>query len=147
MKSGLEDRNNQYIEGTSGSWGDNVSMKSGLEDRNNGADVLRALGVLSCLNEVRPGRPEQFHQEGRHTTPGNSVSMKSGLEDRNNDSNWDQMMEWLQVSMKSGLEDRNNHGRRWHPLARERRVSMKSGLEDRNNKPQQVVPQRLELSQ
>ena len=83
-------------------------MKSGLEDRNNGADVLRALGVLSCLNEVRPGRPEQFHQEGRHTTPGNSVSMKSGLEDRNNDSNWDQMMEWLQVSMKSGLEDRNN---------------------------------------
>ena len=35
MKSGLEDRNNQYIEGTSGSWGDNVSMKSGLEDRNN----------------------------------------------------------------------------------------------------------------
>ena len=83
MKSGLEDRNNQYIAGTSGQWGDNVSMKSGLEDRNNeeeGTDLSEeevvsmksgledrnnsAAGLagdqgLFRLNEVRPGRPEQ----------------------------------------------------------------------------------------
>ena len=59
MKSGLEDRNNNQglaiIDDS-----DLVSMKSGLEDRNNAACVagLRWGGV--GLNEVRPGRPEQF---------------------------------------------------------------------------------------
>ena len=60
MKSGLEDRNNQYIAGTSGQWGDNVSMKSGLEDRNNEKFPPSWPDTEGCLNEVRPGRPEQL---------------------------------------------------------------------------------------
>ena len=60
MKSGLVGRNNekplaQEYEKS------RVSMKSGLVGRNNGshrvAHCLRCLG----LNEVRPSRPEQFH--------------------------------------------------------------------------------------
>ena len=44
---------------------DVVSMKSGLEDRNN--DVIRAAWEKSPrrLNEVRPGRPEQFEYGGK----------------------------------------------------------------------------------
>ena len=60
MKSGLEDRNNQYIAGTSGQWGDNR------------------------LNEVRPGRPEQSARNKMPSPSDIHVSMKSGLEDRNN---------------------------------------------------------------
>ena len=35
-------------------------MKSGLEDRNNGHFVARLDSGLIRLNEVRPGRPEQY---------------------------------------------------------------------------------------
>ena len=58
MKSGLEDRNNGTRRlGPNGP--NDVSMKSGLEDRNNrdGVDPMDVWG--ECLNEVRPGRPEQ----------------------------------------------------------------------------------------
>ena len=63
-------------------------MKSGLEDRNNASRAADQGLFRKCLNEVRPGRPEQF---------GELVSTSS----------------FLEVSMKSGLEDRNNpqHGR------------------------------------
>ena len=58
MKSGLEDRNNL------GLWippflVDLVSMKSGLEDRNNPSPTPVLREHVRCLNEVRPGRPEQ----------------------------------------------------------------------------------------
>ena len=35
-------------------------MKSGLEDRNNARRVGDVERKQRCLNEVRPGRPEQF---------------------------------------------------------------------------------------
>ena len=36
-------------------------MKSGLEDRNNELNLMRDhVRVIIGLNEVRPGRPEQF---------------------------------------------------------------------------------------
>ena len=35
-------------------------MKSGLEDRNNTVVFHRSSLALCRLNEVRPGRPEQF---------------------------------------------------------------------------------------
>ena len=59
MKSGLEDRNNirEFFNNIDEFY--EVSMKSGLEDRNN-PRRLRSLWVsMLCLNEVRPGRPEQ----------------------------------------------------------------------------------------
>ena len=60
MKSGLEDRNNAdniaYLVTTR-----YVSMKSGLEDRNNLGVVGLARHTGRSLNEVRPGRPEQFN--------------------------------------------------------------------------------------
>ena len=65
--------------------------------------------MLLCLNEVRPGRPEQCapHASARGAMP--VVSMKSGLEDRNNRARLrDLCGEFVAVSMKSGLEDRNN---------------------------------------
>ena len=37
-----------------------VSMKSGLEDRNNLVWATSLERITACLNEVRPGRPEQF---------------------------------------------------------------------------------------
>ena len=85
MKSGLEGRNNAVggrvlclVDGR-------VSMKSGLEGRNN-QDLAR---VLACegdwgLNEVRPGRPEQYKDKNTRLTVLHLVSMKSGLEGRNN---------------------------------------------------------------
>ena len=36
-----------------------VSMKSGLEDRNNLERLSSEVRINMCLNEVRPGRPEQ----------------------------------------------------------------------------------------
>ena len=60
-----------------------------------------------CLNEVRPGRPEQW----RCITyvPGEvDVSMKSGLEGRNNAQHRYRPDCLDLVSMKSGLEGRNN---------------------------------------
>ena len=115
--------------------------------------------MLLCLNEVRPGRPEQCapHASARGAMP--VVSMKSGLEDRNNRARLrDLCGEFVAVSMKSGLEDRNNpripgfsvypakgglnEVRPGRPEQYEAGVlicsatlvvSMKSGLEDRNN--------------
>ena len=61
MKSGLEDRNNLAVRtlGCLGLW--IVSMKSGLEDRNNPKNPHPDDRPQPRLNEVRPGRPEQFH--------------------------------------------------------------------------------------
>ena len=43
-----------------------VSMKSGLEDRNNAYVDDSTFKDSFCLNEVRPGRPEQWlASEGR----------------------------------------------------------------------------------
>ena len=36
-------------------------MKSGLEDRNNKNTLIPACGRFPRLNEVRPGRPEQWY--------------------------------------------------------------------------------------
>ena len=110
MKSGLEDRNNvEFVMGSEGP--PHVSMKSGLEDRNNPVDWGQGHSFDACLNEVRPGRPEQYLAVACRVNAGRVVSMKSGLEDRNNHA------ELIpgprpadRVSMKSGLEDRNNAG-------------------------------------
>ena len=60
-------------------------MKSGLEDRNNRVPAPTATGTAShCLNEVRPGRPEQSDELTKILNQAQTVSMKSGLEDRNN---------------------------------------------------------------
>ena len=59
-------------------------MKSGLEGRNNVHRDLPPHGRRICLNEVRPGRPEQFADGALKDTPDHFVSMKSGLEGRNN---------------------------------------------------------------
>ena len=59
MKSGLEGRNNGE-QRPQREARDPVSMKSGLEGRNNLAQGVWRLGPVACLNEVRPGRPEQF---------------------------------------------------------------------------------------
>ena len=65
MKSGLEDRNN-VLEGCEGVSGYLVSMKSGLEDRNNKEGEIYAPNFKhGGLNEVRPGRPEQFRPNGK----------------------------------------------------------------------------------
>ena len=60
-------------------------MKSGLEDRNNPVGIRRLRIVVVRLNEVRPGRPEQYFLAGKSIHRKKSVSMKSGLEDRNNE--------------------------------------------------------------
>ncbi len=66
MKSDLEDRNNHKVPGEILGLGPIVSMKSGLEDRNNCA-MLSVIGRRSFrLNEVRPGRPEQFQRFDIH---------------------------------------------------------------------------------
>ena len=60
MKSGLEDRNNQPLEGNREQQPlPCVSMKSGLEDRNNLPRSQQPTERQYRLNEVRPGRPEQ----------------------------------------------------------------------------------------
>ena len=61
MKSGLEDRNNERRSEVWECRGGAVSMKSGLEDRNNGSSYGMYISYWTIrLNEVRPGRPEQF---------------------------------------------------------------------------------------
>ena len=86
-----------------------VSMKSGLEDRNNPRHRRRHPCGNLGLNEVRPGRPEQFVDRGlMNSDLKKEVSMKSGLEDRNNPSRVPPVSAAPGVSMKSGLEDRNN---------------------------------------
>ena len=91
-------------------------MKSGLEGRNNSKgnkDVHHECCCLNevrpgrpeqskstshpyeasqCLNEVRPGRPEQFELVGALALVG-VVSMKSGLEGRNNASQYARMFD------------------------------------------------------
>ena len=60
MKSGLEDRNNVIKFKNFTGEARQVSMKSGLEDRNNVTSSLSCgTNRIPCLNEVRPGRPEQ----------------------------------------------------------------------------------------
>ena len=84
MKSGLEGRNNQYMDSYVEFRGA-VSMKSGLEGRNN---RMRSAGSAtnSSLNEVRPRRPEQSRTVAAEWLEVLPVSMKSGLEGRNNRS-------------------------------------------------------------
>ena len=113
-------------------------------------------GKQRCLNEVRPGRPEQSRSRTstsassrrlNEVRPGrpeqclkialklfsNIVSTKSGLEDRNNPVQAEpEGTGDSDVSMKSGLEDRNNAEVSIPPELLGF-VSMKSGLEDRNN--------------
>ena len=131
-------------------------MKSDLEDRNNPTQPCRRSSCPICLNEVRPGRPEQSAKHFSSIQVTLLVSMKSGLEDRNNrernhslcHDEWrlnevrpgrpEQSGLWktprliFGVSMKSGLEDRNNEITNTL-LRQSEHVSMKSGLEDRNN--------------
>ena len=61
MESGLEDRNNppgmKYADLAKHP---EVSMESGLEDRNNLSTRTSGPRRLSCLNGVRPRRPEQL---------------------------------------------------------------------------------------
>ena len=83
-------------------------MKSGLEDRNNFRSLERSCCGYLCLNEVRPGRPEQWPLHVGKASPIHIVSMKSGLEDRNNRQSHNRHASRYPVSMKSGLEDRNN---------------------------------------
>ena len=92
-----------------------------------------------CLNEVRPGKPEQSSAEAAGRALAAGVSMKSGLEDRNN---LDRGLR--QGPCCSGLNEvrpgrpeqlENGH----EPDGRDLHVSMKSGLEDRNNKPRDIV--------
>ena len=104
MKSGLEDRNNP----ADSLQGAHVSMKSGLEDRNNCTPQPGRPTGSMCLNEVRPGRPEQYMVGAMYWHSEKNVSMKSGLEDRNNPAGRSWPACEQHVSMKSGLEDRNN---------------------------------------
>ena len=98
------------------------------------------------LNEVRPGRPEQFGFGSLDLAAALTVSMKSGLEDRNNALRPADALHDLMVSMKSGLEDRNNDAGSVG-AADGSRVSMKSGLEDRNNQGLVAVLPALNWSQ
>ena len=61
-----------------------VSMKSGLEGRNNCPCRSFATPRFVGLNEVRPGRPEQYRALHGRLAQFAEVSMKSGLEGRNN---------------------------------------------------------------
>ena len=91
--------------------------------------------AVTCLNEVRPRRPEQSRRrrrpiprssglnEVRPRRPEQSPDRTGGRKGNNH------------VSMKSGLEGRNNAARGDHDLADGLLVSMKSGLEGRNNTP------------
>ena len=83
MKSGLEGRNNYPLPRRWALLG-KVSMKSGLEGRNNLSTGPRGVAASSCLNEVRPRRPEQLTSFILKKGDKNNVSMKSGLEGRNN---------------------------------------------------------------
>ena len=72
-------------------------MKSGLEDRNNLFIGAEEEAAKLCLNEVRPGRPEQSAAIRKAITAA-GVSMKSGLEDRNNQGLRIQAMVFREVS-------------------------------------------------
>ena len=84
MESGLEGRNNHYAT-PEAVWDIWVSMESGLEGRNN---VPRKPGKpgsnATCLNGVRPRRPEQLGVLDVWRDRYRLVSMESGLEGRNN---------------------------------------------------------------
>ena len=84
MKSGLVGRNNPGFNVLGCIGMHVVSMKSGLEDRNNGTAFTGSTRPSSCLDEVRPGRPEQSRMAIAGINAKVQVSMKSGLEDRNN---------------------------------------------------------------
>ena len=134
MKSGLEDRNNRVHAETRNA-GRCVSMKSGLEDRNNGTPRMLTPESRPGLNEVRPGRPEQW-QPGRYSHFGSSrVSMKSGLEDRNNKTRLVgfNCRKYGLNEVRPGRPEQSESGGRREAWGCP--VSMKSGLEDRNNHP------------
>ena len=61
-------------------------MNSGLEGRNNVVEKTLLRVWNGCLNEVRPGRPEQYDLIEAHMRSMTEVSMKSGLEGRNNEA-------------------------------------------------------------
>ena len=108
MESGLEDRNNIFLEflahRTLGSLnGVRPRRPEQFEDENgevrqgvrlNGVRPRRPeqytllfkifLQFVRCLNGVRPRRPEQFRKNVVLDDMNNNVSMESGLEDRNN---------------------------------------------------------------
>ena len=85
MKSGLEGRNNGVYKVTRTiTFLQDVSMKSGLEGRNNKGEKIAKRVRKSCLNEVRPRRPEQYLWLCAEEEYVELVSMKSGLEGRNN---------------------------------------------------------------
>ena len=108
-------------------------------------DALRVPRWL-CLNEVRPGRPEQFDgplvSSMERSRPGLN-EVRPGrpeqfvLQTVLNDG-------IIGVSMKSGLEDRNNLCRDAKMTANIISVSMKSGLEDRNNREFATTPHGVE---
>ena len=83
MESGLEGRNNSHAGDALDITGD-VSMESGLEGRNNPVSNPGNDSNRSCLNGVRPRRPEQSAQGLRGRPDWVVVSMESGLEGRNN---------------------------------------------------------------
>ena len=68
MKSGLEGRNNALKIAALAGNGIRVSMKSGLEGRNNSKLPRNSAARCFCLNEVRPGRPEQYRAPGHALT-------------------------------------------------------------------------------
>ena len=164
MESGLEGRNNQRWVFPGRDPARNVSMESGLEGRNNVESVQLHRGRRSCLNGVRPRRPEQSRDirlraflfmglngvrprrpEQYTCRPSSSAPTSSGLNGvRPRRPEQCQHRGRLHdgrhdVSMESGLEGRNNAPLRGICVVRPQIVSMESGLEGRNNL-QHVVP-------
>ena len=132
MESGLEGRNN---EAACTARGPIPSCLNGVRPRRpEQCAVLGALHAPSAsLNGVRPRRPEQFDQGGSCCAHRFGVSMESGLEGRNNIARILQEDGDVVVSMESGLEGRNNRAIEEVKEAQKRHVSMESGLEGRNN--------------
>ena len=133
MKSGLEGRNNADMASLRADLYVRVSMKSGLEGRNNAPAGHHPGMYPHSLNEVRPGRPEQWVSQNTWV-----FGVLGGL----NEVRPGRPEQWTiqvasasrkRVSMKSGLEGRNNHRDRPADSFGDVDVSMKSGLEGRNN--------------
>ena len=69
MESGLEGRNNLASQGHPSAAYRSVSMESGLEGRNNLYSPGSHSSPPTCLNGVRPRRPEQSHALNRSAEP------------------------------------------------------------------------------
>ena len=134
MKSGLEGRNNfdELIESHMRSM--TVSMKSGLEGRNNFADCVYPYPYYPfSLNEVRPGRPEQFGTlrfgQGFHKLGLNEV--RPGRPEQFGPfCSWAPTVRCLN-EVRPGRPEQFLFDRVSSVMPTE--VSMKSGLEGRNN--------------